>query len=296
MSMATKRLNSLAPYLMLIPSLGLALLIMGYPVYDLIQTSVHQVSRFGMLQQYVGWANFSRLFHDPLFMPILVRTLGWTFWVVFGTISVSIPVALILNEDFYGRAFARTLILLPWAISLTFTAIIWKWALNGQYGLLNATLMKIGLMKQPIEWLSTGQSAFPFEIGIGILASIPFTVTVLMGGLSSIPREVYDAAKIDGSRGLHLFRYITLPLIRSFVNIAVVLNVIYVFNSFPIIWVLTEGGPANSTDVLVTYLYKLAFRFGELDKAAALSLGMVAILLIFSLVYVRLVGESDARV
>jgi multiple sugar transport system permease protein len=200
---------------------------------------------------------------------------------------------MILNDDFYGRGLARVIIMLPWAISLTMTAVVWRWALNGSSGLLNATLMNAGIIDQPIEWLATAPVAFTIEILVGILVSIPFTTTILLGGLSSMPQDTYEAAMVDGASGWDQFRYITLPLMKPFINIAIVLNVIYVFNSLPIIWVMTEGGPANGTDILVTYLYKLAFRFGQLGKAAAISLVMFGVLLAFTILYVWLVSRNE---
>ena len=122
---------------------------------------------------------------------------------------------------------------------------------------------------------------------MGILVSIPFTTTIFLGGLSSMPGDIYEAARIDGASAWQQFRYITLPLLRPFINIAIVLNVIYVFNSFPIIWVMTQGGPGNWTDILVTYLYKLAFRLGKLGEAAAISLVMFGMLLCFTIIYLR---------
>ena len=132
------------------------------------------------------------------------------------------------------------------------------------------------------------------EILIGILVSIPFTTTIFLGGLSSLPQDTYEAAAVDGATRWNQFRHITLPLMKPFINIAVVLNVIYVFNSLPIIWVMTEGGPANGTDILVTYLYKLAFRFGQLGKASAISLVMFGVLLLFTIIYVLLVMRGEA--
>ena len=205
---------------------------------------------------------------------------------VCGTLAISLPVAMMLNDDFYGRGLARVIIMLPWAISLTMTAVVWRWALNGRSGLLNATLMNAGVMGEPVEWLAEAQLAFTVEIMIGILVSIPFTTTIFLGGLSSLPQDAYEASLVDGANKWNQFRYITLPLMKPFINIAIVLNVIYVFNSLPIIWVMTEGGPANGTDILVTYLYKLAFRFGQLGKASAISLIMFGVLLIFTIVYV----------
>ena len=200
---------------------------------------------------------------------------------------------MILNDDFYGRGLARVIIMLPWAISLTMTAVVWRWALNGRSGLLNATLMNAGIIDQPIEWLATAPIAFTIEILVGILVSIPFTTTILLGGLSAMPQDTYEAAMVDGASGWHQFRYITLPLMKPFINIAIVLNVIYVFNSLPIIWVMTEGGPANGTDILVTYLYKLAFRFGQLGQAAAISLVMFGVLLVLTILYVALVSRNE---
>ena len=125
------------------------------------------------------------------------------------------------------------------------------------------------------------------------MVSIPFTVTVLLGGLSALPEDIYEAARIDGATAGQRFRHLTLPLLRPFINIALVLNIIYVFNSFPIIWVMTQGDPANSTDILVTWLYKLAFRYGRLDLAAALSLVMFLILLAFTIAYAWLLMRGE---
>lgn len=287
------RIQKSVPMMMILPGLALAIAIIGYPIFDLGWTSMHDVSRFGKLTGFNGGENFAEVFADPLFWESLWRTGIWTVAVVGGTLAISMPVAMILNDDFHGRGVARVIIMLPWAISLTMTAVVWRWALNGRAGLLNATLMNAGIIDQPIEWLATASTAFVVEILVGILVSIPFTTTILLGGLSSMPQDAYEAAVVDGASGWHQFRYITLPLMKPFINIAIVLNVIYVFNSLPIIWVMTEGGPANGTDILVTYLYKLAFRFGQLGKAAAISLVMFFVLLAFTMLYVALVSRND---
>lgn len=287
------RIQKAVPLMMILPGLVLAIAIIGYPIIDLAWTSMQDVSRFGKLTGFNGGANFAEVFADPLFWGSLWRTGIWTVAVVGGTLAISMPVAMILNDDFYGRGLARVIIMLPWAISLTMTAVVWRWALNGRAGLLNATLMNAGIIDQPIEWLATANTAFVVEILVGILVSIPFTTTILLGGLSSMPQDAYEAAVVDGASGWDQFRHITLPLMKPFINIAIVLNVIYVFNSLPIIWVMTEGGPANGTDILVTYLYKLAFRFGQLGKAAAISLVMFFVLLAFTMLYVALVSRND---
>ncbi|MBN9550552.1 MAG: sugar ABC transporter permease [Alphaproteobacteria bacterium] len=280
--------SRILPYLLTLPSLLLAAVVIFWPVWDLVQISTHDVSRFGQLRDFSGLANFAELFADPDFVSALWRTGLWTVLVVGGALLVSIPVAMILNMDFYGRGLARVIIMLPWAVSLTMTAVVWRWALNGESGMLNSALMKLGIISQNIQWLASAETAFPMQVLIGILVTVPFTTTIFLGGLSSIPDDLYEAAALEGATPLQQFREITFPLLKPFINIAIVLNTIYVFNSFPIIWVMTQGGPANSTDILVTHLYKLAFRIGKLGEASAVSLVMFAILLVFTMIYVRL--------
>ncbi len=284
-----------APYLLILPSLLFTFWIIGYPIVDIASMSVQNINRFGMSTGFLGFANFAKLFAHPLFLGCLERTLEWTVFVVGGTVLLSLPIALVLNEDFIGRRLARVIIMLPWAVSLTMTAIVWRWALNGQAGMVNASLEHLGFLSQPFEWLATADTAFPIEIAIGILVSIPFAVTVLLGGLASLPADIYEAATIDGASGAQRLRYLTLPLLRPFLNIVLVLNFIYVFNSFPLIWVMTQGDPANSTDILVTWLYKLAFRYGELGIASALSIVMFAILLALTIAYAVLAMRNEEK-
>lgn len=285
--------SRVAPLYLILPSFLLATFIIFFPLWDLSQLASHNVNRFGQLRGFSGLDNIVAVLRDSLFHSSLIRTGVWTVGVVGGTVLLSVPIALILNEPFIGRGVARVIIMLPWSISLTMTAIVWRWALNGQFGLLNATLEGVGVIDEPVVWLASAVTAFPFQIAIGILVSIPFTVTVFLGGLSSISSDIYEAARIDGATTWQQFKTITLPLMHPFINIAVVLNIIYVFNSFPIIWVLTQGGPANSTDILVTYLYKLAFRFGKMGEASAVSLVMFALLLAFTLLYTRMVVRDE---
>ena len=283
------------PYVLVLPGFLLAAFIILWPLYQLGVISLSEVNRFGQLRGFAGVENYVAVFTDREFLGAVWRTFLWTAGIVFGSLVVSLPVALILNEDFYGRSLARVIIMLPWAVSLTMTAIVWRWALNGESGMLNSGLRAIGVIDTNVQWLAQASTAFPVQILIGILVTIPFTTTIFLGGLSSIPDDLYEAAKLEGANRWQSFREITLPLIKPFLNISIVLNMIYVFNSFPIIWATTQGGPANSTDILVTYLYKLGFRFGKLGEAAALSVMMFALLLVFTIAYVALAMRSERR-
>jgi multiple sugar transport system permease protein len=281
------------PYVLILPGFLLAAFIILWPLFQLGTISVNDVNRFGQLRGFNDFENYMAVFSDPDFLGALWRTFIWTGGIVIGALVISVPVAMILNEDFYGRSMARVIIMLPWAVSLTMTAIVWRWALSGESGMLNSGLRNLGLIDQNIQWLARASTAFPVQIMIGILVTIPFTVTIFLGGLSSISDDLYEAAKLEGASRWQTFREITLPLMRPFLNIAIVLNMINVFNSFPIIWATTQGGPANSTDILVTYLYKLGFRFGKLGEASALSLMMFALLLAFTVVYVSLAMRKE---
>ncbi|MBX9461640.1 MAG: sugar ABC transporter permease [Aquamicrobium sp.] len=281
------------PYVLILPGFLLAAFIILWPLFQLGTISVNDVNRFGQLRGFNGFDNYMAVFRDPDFLGALWRTFIWTGGIVIGALIISVPVAMILNEDFYGRSVARVIIMLPWAVSLTMTAIVWRWALNGESGMLNSGLRNLGLIDQNIQWLARASTAFPVQIMIGILVTIPFTVTIFLGGLSSISDDLYEAAKLEGASRWQTFREITLPLMRPFLNIAIVLNMINVFNSFPIIWATTQGGPANSTDILVTYLYQLGFSLGKLGEASALSIMMFGLLLAFTVVYVSLAMRRE---
>ncbi len=280
------------PLLLILPSLVLAVAIIIYPFFVILRLSFANVSPFGQLRGFVGWANYANVLTDPIFYGSLWRTLIWTAAVVGGTVLISTPVALVLQQDFYGRSVARTIVMLPWALSLAMAAILWQWSFNADYGMINGMLRSVGLISAPVQWMARAETAFPVEIGIGILVSIPFTSTIFQGGLSSIPVDIYEAARIDGASGLQQFRFLTLPLLQPFITIAVVLNIIHVFNSFPIIWVMTQGGPDNGTHILVTYAYELAFRLGRPGPAAAVSVVMLAIVFVFTGIYLRLRRED----
>ena len=293
MSAAARRPWPVAAWALILPSLLLAGGILLYPFSQIILLSLSNVSRFGLVRGFAGLSNYAALLSDSIFLGALLRTAVWTFGVVGGTIAVSMPAALILRREFYGRGVARTIIMLPWAVSLAMAAIVWLWSFNADYGMINATLRQWGLLAGSVQWMAQAQTAFPVEILVGILVSIPFTTTILLGGLSAIADDIYEAASIDGALPWHNFWHLTLPLLAPFLNIAIVLNVIHVFNSFPIIWVMTQGGPDNTTHILVTYFYELSFRLGRVGPAAAVSVVMLAIVLCFTMAYVR-VRRADA--
>ena len=161
------------PYVLTAPAFLLAAFIILWPLFQIGEISLNDVNRFGQLRGFSGFDNFTAVLSDPQFLAACWRTVIWTVGIVAGTILISIPVALILNQDFYGRGIARVIIMLPWAVSLTMTAIVWRWALSGESGMLNSALRGLGLIDENIQWLAQSGTAFPVQIAIGILVSIP---------------------------------------------------------------------------------------------------------------------------
>ena len=173
----------------------------------------------------------------------------------------------------------------PWATTLVIQASVWSFIINTDYGALNTLLKTLGIISTNINWTPTPEAYFAWEIACGIFVTIPFVCFTALSGLQSIDSSYYEAAVVDGaSYGQQLFN-ITLPLVLPSLEVATVLNIIYVFNSFPIVWTITKGDPAYRTDTLVTYLYKLAFYNGRQGEAAAVSVIGFLILLACASVY-----------
>jgi multiple sugar transport system permease protein len=293
-SARTHRRDTLTALLCLAPATLLLAAVFIYPILSTLVDSVSHVSALVGRTEVGTWDNWRAVWSDAVFVRgVLPRTVAWTLGVVSITLVLSLPAALLLHEPFRGRKWARTAMLLPWAVPLPISAIVWRFILDGQIGTLNALLARVGV--QGPVWLAQAATAFPMVVWVGVWASVPFTVVTLLAGLQGIGADVLEAGSLDGAVGWIRLRHITLPLLRPVLNVAVVLNTVYVFNSFPIIWVLTQGGPAGSTDTLITYLYKTAFRFSRPGPAQAMGVVSFVVLLIFSWAYLRVTEErSDA--
>jgi len=191
----------------------------------------------------------------------------------------------VLNEKFHGRKIVRAIVVFPWATALISQSVIWKYIINADYGALNALLYKLGIIKSYVNWTATPGQFFAWECFVGILVTIPFVTFCVLSGLQSIDTSLYEAADVDGASFWDRLFKVTLPLLMPSLTVSTVLNIIYVFNSFPIVWTMTKGDPANHTDTLVTYLYKLAFYNGRQGEAAAVSVIGFLILLVCASVY-----------
>ncbi len=269
------------------PALVLILLVVIWPVIELIRTSFTDISLAGSLLDFNGLANYRDLLANTDLYPVVRRTLLWVFGIVFFTVLLSLPLAQLINQNFPGRKYVRWAMIFPWAASVVMTSMIWTWILDAYSGELNLTLTQLGLISEPVDWVNNPGSSFYFLMWVAVFVSIPFTTFVLLAGLQSIPADIVEAASVDGATHWQIYRRIKFPLLRNSLLIASIINIINVFNSFPIIWVMTRGGPGYETDTTTTFAYKLAFIESNMGQSTALGVFNFMIIMVIVGFYLR---------
>ena len=278
-------LRKIEPYAWIGPSILLMAIFIIVPIGYVFYMAFSDVSRAGLVKGFNGVENFIEVLTSVEFSIVLKNTIIWTILVVVLSTVLGFILALLLNNKFKGRKIARAIVVFPWATTLVIQASVWKFIINIDYGSLNTLLKTLGIISTNINWTPTPEAFFAWEIACGIFVTIPFVCFTALSGLQSIDSSYYEAAIVDGANYWQKLFNITIPLVKPSLTVATVLNIIYVFNSFPIVWTITKGDPANRTDTLVTYLYKLAFYNGKQGEAAAVSVIGFTILLICASIY-----------
>jgi multiple sugar transport system permease protein len=278
------------------PALALIVGVVLYPVVELVRAAMSRYSITGLRLGDAGWRNVSAVLHHRDFTTVLTNTVIWVVAVVALTVLISLGVAQFLAKQFRGRTLVRWALIVPWAASVVITAKTFVLVYNYYYGTANLVLSRLHLTGQPIDFLGSDQLVLPSMIAVGVFVSIPFTAYVFVAGLGAIPRELFEAAEIDGARPWQVYRMVTLPLLRPALLVASTLNIINVFNSFPIIWTLNDRNPGFSHDTTITFMYKLAFKSAEKDVGMSAATGVlnVALILVVVLAYLRLVRWREA--
>jgi arabinogalactan oligomer/maltooligosaccharide transport system permease protein len=276
------------PYALLAPTAAVILLVILYPFLYNFWLSFSNMSLYHIRDaRLVGWDNYRTILSDPTLYAVLGKTVLWTVVNVFFHVVLGVALAMALNERLPGRNVFRALLILPWAMPQYIVALTWRGMFNYEYGPVNLILGKLFHLP-PIPWLSSEVWAFVAVIITNIWLGFPFMMIVALGGLQSIPRELYEAAEIDGATGWQKFRHVTLPMLKPVMVPAVSLGAIWTFNNLNVIWLVTRGGqPADKTHILVTYVYKAAFTYYRYGYAAAFSVIIFLILLAFILWYLR---------
>jgi ABC-type sugar transport system permease subunit len=270
------------------PALILILLVVIWPVIELIRTSFTDITLAGSLLDFNGLTNYRDLIANVDLYPVAKRTLLWVFGIVFFTVLLSLPLAQLINQNFPGRKYVRWAMIFPWAASVVITSMIWTWILDAYSGALNLTLTQLGLISEPVDWINNPGSSFYFLMWVAVFVSVPFTSFVLLAGLQSIPSDIIEAASVDGATSWQIYRRIKFPLLRNSLLIATIINLINVFNSFPIIWVMTRGGPGYDTDTTTTFAYKLAFIESNMGQSTALGVFNFMIIMVIVGFYLRI--------
>lgn len=282
------RIPAPVAWLWLAPALALIAGVVVFPAVMLLTASRGTYSITGLRTGDAGWDNYRKVFEHEDLGTVLSNTVLWVVVVVAFTILISLGLAQLLVKEFPGRRFVRWAVIVPWAASLVITAQLFVLLYHRNYGLINHALQMIGLRDQPIDFLGDDRWTMPSMIAVGIFVSLPFTVFVFIAGLNAIPDDVQEAAKVDGASPWKRYTRITLPLLRPAMMVAIVLNAIYVFNSFPIIYTLNDRNPGYAHDTTITYMYKLAFKSQEKDVGMSAAAGVLNVVLILAVVMVYL--------
>ncbi|HIC95203.1 TPA: sugar ABC transporter permease, partial [Candidatus Bipolaricaulota bacterium] len=275
-------------YLFILPCLLMLLLVLGFPATVAVLNSFAPLWSKGSSWNFT-LENYERLTRDPIFW----NSLGKTFYFVGGTVAlhllIGLAVAMALNAEIRARRFLRAVTILPWTVPDVISGLIWSFMYNPLSGIINDVLMKMGLIRSPIEWLADPQLAMPSIIFSDVWRGYPFVMLILLAGLQAIPKEQYEAARVDGASPLQEFWHITLPNLKQMIVIAVALDIIWQTRRFGLVYVMTQGGPGHATEILSILVYKQYFKYFNFEYASAMAVVMAIFLLLVSLPYIRII-------
>ena len=293
----TKRYGSeKAGYFFVLPALIFMLIFIGYPIINNIGLAFQDVNVMtfsNKVKEFVGVENYMELFQDNILTKAIPNTLIFTIGSIIFQFIFGFALALFFNLNFRFSKPVRGLLMVSWMIPITVTALMFKFMFGANGGIINEFLLNTHLIGKPIEWLVYSNTAMIAIIVANIWIGIPFNMILLTTGLSTIPNDIYESADIDGAGKLHKFIFITLPMLKESIQAVLVLGFIYTFKVFDLVFVMTQGGPINSTEMLSTYSYKLSFTEFNFSKGASVANILFIILFIVSLFYLKLVDEDE---
>lgn len=269
---------------------GLVVLPLGYLLYS----SVHQTGRYVQGTQFVGLENYIQAFNDPMFWMTLQHSTLYAVGSVVIAFLLGLISALAINQlrNKRLRSTFTVLILLAWAVPLVVTGLIWRFILDANYGIANAFLIQAGLITESVGFITSSTPAFLAIIVVDAWARAPFATIILLAGLQTIPKDLYEAARLDGATDFQMFKDITLPHLKPSAGVALLIMSMFAFRTFSVVFALTQGGPSNATEVLATYIYRTGIGQGRLGYAAALSVIMILITLVFVTLYVKRIQQE----
>ncbi|MDP3197873.1 carbohydrate ABC transporter permease [Tabrizicola sp.] len=270
-------------WLLISPALLFILVIVVWPLAETIRLSFTDATLGG--ENFVGVANYAALFADPKFWQTVGRTFYWMALAVSLKLIVGLIGASLLNAAIPGKALFRVLVMPPWVIPVAIGVIGWKWMYNGYFGLISGLLQEFGLVQDRVALLATKTSAFYSAIVTDVWVGTPMVTLFFLAAMQGVSKDLYEAAWVDGASRWYRFRRITIPQIMPVIVSMALLSAIWTFNSFEIIWILTEGGPRGATTTLIIDTYKVAISSQRFGEGAARAVVIVVLLAVFSLFY-----------
>jgi multiple sugar transport system permease protein len=279
-------------WLLMLPLLGVMIAVIGWPLVDTIGLSFTNAKLVGTSGTFVGFDNYAKMLSSSNFQ----RTLYTTAWFAIVSVAVEMVIgvltALLLNQEFHGRFVLRALMILPWALPTVVNATLWRLIYNPEYGALNAALTQIGIIDSYRSWLGEPATAMTALIIADTWKNFPLVTLIALAALQAVPRDIRAAALVDGAGPFARFRFVTLPFIVGPLMVALVLRTIEAFKVFDIIWVMTRGGPANSTRTLSILVYQEAFSFQRAGSGASLALIVTLLVTVLAASYAVLVRKT----
>lgn len=282
--------------LLTLPSAIWMLGVIGYPVGLVLWMSVHKLKTVEANPPYVGLENYRKILDKPEFWDSTQLTITWALGNLGLIVPIGIAVAVLLNTHFRGQRVVRTWSLLPWMFPIVVNILIWRWILDPVAGVLNYSLLKLSIISQPVSFFADRETAMLVVILVNVWRWTPFMAVVTLGAMQTISQSLYEAARVDGASSWGSFWYITLPLIRPAVaNTAFILG-IWLFNMFPPIWLMTQGGPADGTTTLPILIYKQGLQLFRMSDAATISVLLLLIFVVpFTTIYLAAFGRRTLR-
>ncbi|HEV6954840.1 MAG TPA: sugar ABC transporter permease [Promicromonospora sp.] len=277
------------------PAVALIATVVLFPVGLMFWNSTRDISQSGVDKGGVGLDNFATVVGFDAFWPILGRTVVWVVVVVACTLVISLALAALLNKAFPGRRLVRMAVIVPWASSVVMTTLVVHYGLEPYFGIINSFLVDVGLIDSPegYGWTRHAGTAFTWAMVVAVFVSLPFTTYTILAGLQTVPGETVEAARLDGANGVRTYLSVVLPQLRGAVSVAVLINIINVFNSLPILRVMTGSIPGYDADTVMTMIFKYMQNQRQIDLASALSVIAFLVVVVIVAVYVRLVRPLE---
>lgn len=286
--------NTTLAFIFVAPALLFLLAVLGWPLVQAIILSFQNVGVIGSEGSFVGLSNYLSVLGGAGFWKAFGRSIVWVVANALVQTLLALGTALILNQKFPGVRIARTWIILTWIVPTVVVVIIWRWLLSTSGGMINPLLIQTGIIDRPVGFFATREGAMTTLIMINSWRWFPFTALMMLAGLTRIPGDLYEAARIDGASAVRRFTRITWPLLQPTLLVLAVVGTLLSFNVFDVIWLLTAGGPAQASQTLPVLIYETAFKGYRLSEAATISVITSVLLMGFALLATRAMTASEA--